>query len=69
MIKNELTKNRIMKELKEFIEINETMKRAANMVGFDVEAETKRFLDSADNRVKINIWQTDVIKTLKMLLE
>jgi len=61
--------DKILKELEEFTAINETMKSAASMVGFDVDAETKRLLDSADNRVKINIWQTDVIKTLKMLLE
>lgn len=59
----------IEKELKEFTAINETMKGAASMVGFDVDAETKRFLESVDNRIKINIWQSDVIKTLKMLLE
>jgi hypothetical protein len=60
---------KIKHELAEFTEINETMKAAAHMVGFDVDGETDKVLAAVDNRVRVNLWQRYAIKMLNILLE
>lgn len=64
-----LTKSQLQKELKEMYESNEMIKSAAKMVGFNVDAETERLLENADQRVRVNIHQRGRINTLKSLIE
>lgn len=64
-----LTKKRLEQELADITESNETIKAAASMVGFDVDSQTDAYLQSADQRIRVNIHQRGRINTLKSLLE
>lgn len=57
------------RELRDITESNETIKSAASMVGFNVEAETELVLASLDQRVRVNLHQRSRIATLKSLIE
>ena len=64
-----ITKRMLQQELEDAISSNETMKAAAKMVGFDVDASIDAILESADRRVRVGIYQRGRINTLKGLIE
>jgi hypothetical protein len=66
---SKLTRKYIEEELESITESNLLMKNAAFMVGFDVDSETEKAKESLDNRIKVNMYQTSRIATLKSILE
>ena len=64
-----ITLKKLESELEEILESNATIKSAASMVGFDVDAATDNLLQNADQRVRVNIHQRGRISTLKSLIE
>lgn len=64
-----ITKKVLEEELGSILEANATFKAAAQMVGFDVDAQTESALESLDNRIRVNIHQQGRINTLKSLIE
>lgn len=66
---SELNREYIEEQLEEILESNALIKSAAQMVGFDVDAETDRALEGVDRRVSVNLHQRGRINTLKSLLD
>ena len=62
-------KKTIQEKIDEMMSINQMMKSAASMVGFNVDEETKSAKEKLDNRVVVNMHQESVIIGLKMALE
>ena len=59
------TREEIEKEIGETIDLNEVMKLGANMVGYNVDAETEKI----DKRIYTNIWQKARIYMLEAMLK
>lgn len=66
---SKLTREYIQEELNRIIDSNNLIKSAALMVGFDVDSETEKAKENLDNRVKINMYQTSRIATLRSILD
>lgn len=64
-----MTKKQIEKEIEAIREVNEIMKAAARMVGFDVDKETEVATERLDRRVKVNMYQQARIRALESVLE
>lgn len=61
--------NKIQKKLDELVSLNETIKSAANMIGFDVDGETEKAKKDLDLRVVVNMHQKSMMVAYKSLLD